>query len=146
MLFRRYVLKDLGGSAYVAVSIRIILAVIGIWTLMAVGGFDEKYLLTAGFVFGVFPLVIWQIVELLFKKVAGLVVPSMISQLPVSDLDGLTVWHEARLEEEDIENIPNMATADLVELLLNTRLPPERIYYRLDRPSYPLHATRATRG
>jgi hypothetical protein len=52
----------------------------------------------------------------------------MMSQLPVSDLDGLTVWHEARLEEEeDIENIPNMANADLVELLLNTRLPSERI-------------------
>jgi hypothetical protein len=127
MLFRRYVLKDLGGSAYVAVSIRIILAVIGIWILMAVGGLDEKYLLVAGFVFGVFPRVIWQIVASIFKKIAGMIVPSMISQLPISDLDGLTVWHEARLEEEDIENIPNMATADLVELLLNTRLPPERI-------------------
>ncbi len=52
--------------------------------------------------------------------------PTMVSDLPVSDLDGLTVWHEARLEE-DIENIPNMATSDLVELLLNTRLPAERI-------------------
>jgi hypothetical protein len=49
----------------------------------------------------------------------------MMSRLPLSDLDGLTVWHEARLEEEDIENIPNMANADLVELLLNTRLSPE---------------------
>ena len=127
MLFRRYVLKDLGGSAYVAVSIRIILAVIGTWILMVVGGLDEKYLLVAGFVFGVFPRVIWQIVASIFKKTAGIIVPSMISQLPLSDLDGLTVWHEARLEEEDIENIPNMATADLVELLLNTRLPPERI-------------------
>jgi MFS family permease len=127
MLFRRYVLEDLGGSAYVAVSIRIILAVIAIWVLMAVGGLDEKYLLVAGFVFGVFPRILWQIVGSIFKKIAGIIVPSMISQLPVSDLDGLTVWHEARLEEEDIENIPNMATADLVELLLNTRLPPERI-------------------
>jgi len=127
MLFRRYVLKDLGGSAYVAVSIRIILAVIGTWILMVVGGLDEKYLLVAGFVFGVFPRVIWQIVASIFKHTARIIVPSMISQLPLSDLDGLTVWHEARLEEEDIENIPNMATADLVELLLNTRLPPERI-------------------
>ena len=130
MLFRRYVLKDLRGSAYVAVSVRIILAVIGIWILMAVGdeiSLSHEQLLVAGFVFGVFPRVIWQVVESVFKKVGGLVVPSMISQLPVSDLDGLTVWHEARLEEEDIENIPNMATADLVELLLNTRLPPERI-------------------
>jgi len=127
MLFRRYVLKDLGGSAYVAVSIRIILAVIGIWVFMAVSGLENNSLLVAGFVFGVFPRVVWQIIGSMFKKIAGFVLPSMVSQLPVSDLDGLTVWHEARLEEEDIENIPNMATADLVELLLNTRLPPERI-------------------
>jgi hypothetical protein len=119
MLFRRYVLNDLGGTAYVAVSIRIILAVIGIWILMVVGpegGFSDTQLLVWGFVFGVFPRVIWQIIESLFKKMAGFVVPSMTSQFPVSDLDGLTVWHEARLQEEDIENIPNMADADLVHL------------------------------
>jgi len=127
LLFRRYVLRDLGGSAYVAVSIRIILAVIGIWVVAPISHLEDYQLLVAGFVFGVFPRVIWQIVSSVFKKVAGIVVPSMVSQLPVSDLDGLTVWHEARLEEEDIENIPNMATADLVELLLNTRFPPERI-------------------
>jgi hypothetical protein len=133
MLFRRYVLKDLGGSAYVAVSIRVILAVIGIWMLMAVGGLSKECLLVLGFVFGVFPRVIWQIVGQISKKIAGLIVPSMISQLPISDLDGLTVWHEARLEEEDIENIPNMATADIVELLLCTRLPPERIIDWIDQ-------------
>ena len=127
MLFRRYVLEDLGGSAYVAVSLRIILAVIGIWTFTAVSSANDHLLLLAGFVFGVFPRVLWQVVEQMFKKAAGLILPSMVSQLPISDLDGLTVWHEVRLEEEDIENIPNMASADIVELLLNTRLPPERI-------------------
>ncbi|MES1149346.1 MAG: hypothetical protein ABUL53_09195, partial [Bradyrhizobium guangdongense] len=115
------------GSAYVAVSLRIILAVIGIWTLTAVSSANEHLLLLAGFVFGVFPRVLWQVLGQMFKKAAGLILPSMVSQLPISDLDGLTVWHEVRLEEEDIENIPNMATADIVELLLNTRLPPERI-------------------
>ncbi|MBR0717504.1 hypothetical protein [Bradyrhizobium liaoningense] len=127
MLFRRYVLEDLGGSAYVAASLRIILAVIGIWTFTAVCTVNEHLVLLAGFVFGVFPRVLWQVVEQLFKMGAGIILPSMVSQLPISDLDGLTVWHEVRLEEEDIENIPNMATADIVELLLNTRLPPERI-------------------
>jgi hypothetical protein len=29
-----------------------------------------------------------------------------------------------RLEEEDIENVPNMATTDIVELFLTTRIPP----------------------
>ncbi|MBD3854089.1 MAG: hypothetical protein IFJ96_04850, partial [Acidobacteria bacterium] len=40
---------------------------------------------------------------------------------PLDDLDGLTVWHESRLEEEDIENVPSMASASLPDLLLNTR-------------------------
>ena len=136
MLFRRYVLRDLGGTAYVAVSMRIILAVIGIWTLMVIGkdsGISNTYLLVVAFIFGVFPRVIWQIIESLFKKAAGFAVPSMTSELPVSDLDGLTVWHEARLQEEDIENIPNMADADLVELFLNTRFPPERIIDWMDQ-------------
>lgn len=133
MLFRRYVMEDLGGSAYVAVSLRIILAVIGIWTFTAVSSANEHLLLLAGFVFGVFPRVLWQVVEQMFKKAAGLILPSMVSQLPISDLDGLTVWHEVRLEEEDIENVPSMATADIVELLLNTRLPPERIIDWVDQ-------------
>ncbi len=131
MLFRRYVLKDLRGSAYVAAAMRIILAVIGIWVLMAAQAgldiFTTDQLLVAGFVIGVFPLVVWQIVQAVFKRMSRIAVRSMVSELPIGELDGLTVWHEARLEEEDIENIPNMATADLVELLLNTRVPPERI-------------------
>ncbi|WP_433303434.1 hypothetical protein ACQP2F_11995 [Actinoplanes sp. CA-030573] len=132
MLFRRYVLKDLRGSAYTSVSMRIILAVIGVWVLMVVS--DKMHLLTegqlllAGFVVGVFPRVFWQIIESVFKRTFGkIALPSMRSDLPISDLDGITVWHEARLEEEDIENLSNMATADLVELMLNTRMPRERI-------------------
>lgn len=148
LLFRRYVLKDLRGSAYVTVSMRIILAMIAVWVLtFAVEDLDtvsSQQLLVLGFAIGVFPLVIWQIVGSIFKRVAGITLPSMRSNLPVSDLDGLTVWHEARLQEEDIENLPNMATADLVELLLNTRLSPERIidwvdqavlYTQLGRPA-----------
>lgn len=148
MLFRRYVLKDLRGSAYVTVSMRIILAMIAVWVLTVavedLGTDPDRQLLVLGFAIGVFPLVIWQIVESIFKRIAGITLPSMRSNLPVSDLDGLTVWHEARLQEEDIENLPNMATADLVELLLNTRLSPERIidwvdqavlYTQLGRPA-----------
>jgi hypothetical protein len=137
MLFRRYVLRDLRGSAYVAVSMRIVLAVIGTWVVMVaslrLGLATEAQLLVVGFAIGVFPRVAWQIIQAIFKKIAHFALPSMVSDLPVSDLDGLTVWHEARLEEEDIENIPNMATADLVELLINTRFPPDRIVDWVDQ-------------
>jgi hypothetical protein len=138
MLFRRYIRSDLGGSAYVAVSMRIVLAVIGTWVVMVAGlqlGLaTQGQLLVIGFVIGVFPQVAWQIIQAAFRKATNLTrVKSMESDLPLSDLDGLTVWHEARLEEEDIENIPNMATADLVELFINTRFPADRIIDWVDQ-------------
>jgi hypothetical protein len=138
MLFRRYVRNDLGGSAYVAVSMRIVLAVIGTWVVMVASlQLDlatKGQLLVIGFVIGVFPQVAWQIIQTAISKTISFIhLKSMESDLPLSDLDGLTVWHEARLEEEDIENIPNMATTDLVELFINTRFPPERIIDWVDQ-------------
>ncbi len=149
MLFRRYVLRDLRASAYVAVSVRIVLATIVTWVLvqiarvpggLALGSTDaiaapEATLLVTGFVIGVFPAVAWQYVQGLLKVItrAAVVVPSLSTQLPISDLDGLTVWHQTRLEEEDIENIPNMATANVVDLMLNTRVPPGRIIDWVDQ-------------
>jgi len=138
MLFRRYVRSDLGGSAYVAVSMRIVLAVIGTWVVMVaslqLGLATKGQLLVIGFVIGVFPQVAWQIIQTAFSKTINFIhLKSMESDLPLSDLDGLTVWHEARLAEEDIENIPNMATTDLVELFINTRFPPERIIDWVDQ-------------
>ena len=149
MLFRRYVRRDLRGSAYVGVSLRAILAVIGTWAAIpAVNLLSpetaasslagnainyERVLLALGFAIGVFPRVVWQVIQSTVKKILGIVLPSFQTQLPISDLDGLTVWHEARLEEEDIENVPNMATADLVDLMLNTRLPADRIIDWVDQ-------------
>lgn len=136
MLFRRYVLRDLRPSAYVAVSIRIILAVIGTWVILALepGQTKSMFLVTA-FAIGVFPPILWQFVQASFKRVtrAQILLPSLGSQLPISDLDGLTVWHEARLEEEGIENIPNMATADVVELLVQTRFSADQIIDWIDQ-------------
>lgn len=145
MLFRRYVLKDLRANAYMAVSLRIILAVIGTWAVLQAAtilnladqgdGGEHHALLVIGFVIGAFPPIAWQVIQAGFRVATGarFLVPSLSAEMPVSDLDGLTVWHQARLEEEDIENVPNMATADLVELMLNTRVPPDRIVDWVDQ-------------
>jgi hypothetical protein len=60
-------------------------------------------------------------------KIFRFALPSLQPEMALNCLDGLTVWHEARLEEEDIENVPNMATADIVSLLISTRFPADRI-------------------
>jgi hypothetical protein len=148
MLFRRYVRRDLRASAYVAVSLRVILAVIGTWVAVAaMSAMFHRFnmspitpeatnqLIVMGFIIGVFPRVAWQIIGAAAKTIGGsfLRVPSLQTELPLSDLDGLTVWHESRLEEEDIENVPNMATAELVDMFLNTRFPPDRIIDWVDQ-------------
>jgi uncharacterized membrane protein len=145
MIFRRYVLRDLRASAYVALSLRIILAVLATWVLehawyLTAGATSgdatsQRTLLIAAFVVGVFPQVAWQYLQSALKTLTGakFIVPSLDTQLPVSDLDGLTVWHKSRLEEEDIENIPNMATSNLVDFMLHTRVPANRMIDWVDQ-------------
>jgi hypothetical protein len=131
MLFRRYVRSDRRGSAYVAVVMRIVIALIGIWVITGFAkatpwGDDESKLLLVGFAVGVFPVVAWQITRNIMVKIFRFALPSLQPEMALNCLDGLTVWHEARLEEEDIENVPNMATADIVSLLISTRFPADR--------------------
>ena len=39
---------------------------------------------------------------------------------PLTELEGLNAWHETRLFEEKVENIHNLATASLSDLIINT--------------------------
>lgn len=146
MLFRRYVREDLRRSAYIAVSLRIILAVIGTWAAITairavwqvnsnstISQLQASYLPIVGFIIGFFPGVVWQCIQGATAKFGHFVLPSMQSRLPLSDLEGLTTWHESRLEEEDIENIPNMASADIVDLMISTRISPDRIVDWVDQ-------------
>jgi hypothetical protein len=137
MLFRRYVRSDLRGSAYVAVLIRTVLALIGVWVLASILpaalNLADWQMLVIAFVVGVFPLVAWQVIRSLAAKLFKFTLPTLEPTLGLSHLDGLTVWHESRLEEEDIENVANMATADIVDLMVNTRIPAGRIVDWVDQ-------------
>ncbi len=148
--------------------IRVILAVIAawmaaiVWAFMSMNDIDARSLLLAGvekqsretmgvlvlaFACGVFPRTIWDLIVAAAKSLPGVavVLPGLESGQPLSELDGVTIWHESRLEEEDVENIANMATADPLELFLQTRVPPERLM-RWDGRGDPAHAPRPRAG
>lgn len=137
MLFRRYVRGDLRGSAYVAVALRVVLAVVGIWVVEGAGRIagwtSEGQLLVIAFVVGVFPVVVWQVLSAVAGRLLNIVLPTLHSPEPLNTLDGLTIWHEARLEEEDVENVQNMATVDIVDLMINTRIPISRLIDWIDQ-------------
>jgi hypothetical protein len=142
MIIRRFVRRDLGPNAYNAISMRVLLAVIGIWVALRAFqllGSDvndaSAPVLVAAFAIGAFPVIVWQLVTATLKKFPPFqaALPSLTAAQPLSVIDGLTVWHETRLEEADVENVPNLATADIVDLLLNTKIPTHRLIDWVDQ-------------
>lgn len=138
MLFRRFVTNDLRAKAYIGVSMRIVLSILGSWILFMILSVQiidvsKETLALLAFIVGAFPTVLWRMARTAASKFTGQWLPSIDSPLPVRELDGLTVWHQARLEEEDIENTYNMANADIIELLLHTRIPADRAIDWIDQ-------------
>jgi hypothetical protein len=99
--------------------------------------FDENHpsVLVASFAIGAFPLVVWQLVTATLKKFPPFqaALPSLTASQPLDAIDGLSIWSQMRLEEEGIESVPNLATADLVDLMLNTKIPSHRLIDWVDQ-------------
>jgi hypothetical protein len=142
MVIRRFVRRDLGANAYNAISLRVILAVIGIWVAMRGfkvfdSTFDERspVALVASFAIGAFPLIVWQLVTSTVKKfpLFQAALPSLNASQPLDQIDGISIWHQTRFEEEDVESVPNLATVDIVDLLLSMRIPPHRLIDWIDQ-------------
>ena len=65
--------------------------------------------------------------------------PSLEADYPLSQLDGLNIWYEARLLEEGIEDMQNLVSANLVDVMLHSRVPVGRLVDWLDQAHLFLH-------
>jgi hypothetical protein len=117
-----------------------ILAVIGVYALEQITkAFGVELSATAlnsmAFAVGAFPMIVWEMLSGLAKRYSGIgfVLPSISRGIPLNELDGMTIWHETRLQDEDIENVVNFATADVIDLVLNIRFAPNRIIDWIDQ-------------
>lgn len=144
MLVRRFFQNDLKATAYMSATMRIIIVVLLVWVIDPIlpesVGQPERSAIA--FVIGVFPTIGWQALQSTVAVLLKRAVPSLESKDPLSDLDGMNVWYEARLVEEGVEDIQNLATADLGNVLLRTRIPPERLIDWVDQALLRLHARR----
>ena len=122
-LTRRYFRQDLKTAAYVSASVRLIVVTITVATVALAPVGPPARLDVLAFFIGVFPQIGVQVLKAGTGKLLSHAVPSMSARFPLSDLDGLSVWDQARLLEEGIEDVHALATANLVDLLLGTRVP-----------------------
>jgi hypothetical protein len=73
-------------------------------------------------------------------------VPSLSQPYPLNQIDGLTIWYEARLLEVGIEDMQSLATANFVDVMLHTRVPVGRLVDWVDQAHLYLHLDRIERG
>ena len=136
MLMRRYFQNDLKAAAYISVIVRIIsvtLIVLALDQVLPSDLVNSGSALAFAFFVGMFPNIGIQAIRVFISNRLRGLVPSLQSKYPLNELDGLDVWYEARLLEEGIEDMQNLSTANLVDLLLHTRVPLERLVDWVDQ-------------
>lgn len=136
MLMRRYFQNDLKAAAYISVVVRVIsvaLIVLALHQVLPADLVASRGALAFAFLIGMFPYIGIQAIRVFVSNRLRNLVPSLESRYPLSDLDGLDVWYEARLLEEGIEDMQNLSTANLIDLMLHTRVPLERLVDWVDQ-------------
>jgi hypothetical protein len=144
MLVRRYFQSDLRASAYASSVVRIFVVTIVVAVVYQLPGLQNnpRWEAVAAFVVGFFPIVGMQALQRLAATVLRTVVPSLSSPYPLDQIDGLNVWYEARLLEEGIEDMQNLTTTNLVDVLLHTHVPVGRLIDWIDQAHLYQHLDR----
>jgi hypothetical protein len=135
-LVRRYFQQDLKSRAYVGFVARIVFvsAVVvplhPVWVSFHQGASTE---LAAAFLLGFYPELGLRLLKqrvMTFVKRFG---SDDETHYPLHDLDGCNLWCQARLLEEGVEDMQNLVTANLVDLMVNTRMPVSRMLDWMDQ-------------
>jgi hypothetical protein len=132
-LVRRYFRDDLKTGAYISASVRIIIVTLVVATVGLLPSVSARQQAILAFFIGIFPQIGVQVLKAGLTKAFGGLVPTMRSDYPLSDLDGLSIWDQARLLEEGIEDMQNLVSANLVDVMLRSRVPITRLVDWVDQ-------------
>jgi hypothetical protein len=147
-LIRRFFQSDLRPSAYAAAIQRVVVVLI---TVVAVHQLlrpthQANVEAVVAFVVGIFPVVAFQALYRVAASALRAALPQLTPSYPLNQLDGLNIWYENRLVEEGIEDMENLATANMVDVILHTRVPVGRLVDWIDQAHLYLHLDRVERG
>lgn len=140
-LVRRFFQSDLRPSAYTSALVRIAVVLITVTVLHQVVTDTQppQVGVALAFVVGFFPLIGLEIINRVVARAFGVLVPQLVSDYPLNQLDGMNIWYEARFVEEGIEDMENLVTANFVDVILHTRVPVGRLVDWLDQALLCLH-------
>lgn len=132
-LVRRYFVVDLRNTAYVSAISRIVLVTLIVAALYSGKTNFSTTDLAVAFGLGFFPRAALAALQARTVRTVGRWLQGRRDERLLGELDGMDIWQESRLVELGIENMQQFATADLVEILLRSRTPTQRLVHWLDR-------------
>jgi hypothetical protein len=143
MLVRRFFQSDLRPAAYANALLRLIVVLIlvsALYQILPQGQLRAAAVIA--FAIGFFPLAGMQAIQRFVATALRVAVPSLSPPYPLNQIDGMSVWYEARLLEEGIEDMQSLATANFVDVILHTRVPVGRLVDWVDQAQLYLHLDR----
>ena len=145
MIYRRYVRADLTPKTYAYTAMRLLVTMVLVWAVSTLPQFPEgsvleSGLLTVAFVIGIFPESGLTLIQEYFTKITSKRFGQKNSEhLSLTNLEGINLYDQARLLEEGIDNIENLAHHNLMELIVRTRIPTQRLIDMFDQSILYLH-------
>jgi hypothetical protein len=136
-ILRSYLRGDLRPKAYSQITARILIVVV-LSSLVAITTFgDNTAVLAVAFFAGIVPDTVLQgIWEITRKHIPSV---HFDEEHPLTELEGIDLYDRTRLEQEGVTNVESLAHCDLVDLLLQTRIPPGRLVDWVDQAILYLH-------
>jgi hypothetical protein len=130
LIFRRYMAYDLTPNVYVFAASRFVQAwIIGSIVAVASGTFfhsagmgaeaNMATIFVLVFFIGFFPEQGMDWITAFSKRRMGQR-SGVVKETRLADIEGLSIWHQGRLQQEGIDNVQNLATVDIPSLLINT--------------------------
>jgi hypothetical protein len=146
LVWRRYTRSDLRPKAYSAITVRILTVLVVTWVIAAVAPDTSGYVLVLSFLIGIVPETVFVLLREWFARsrggAAAFALKALEERQPLQDLDGMDLYDRARLLDEGISNVQALSHHDLVDLLLETRVPAGRLVDWMDQSVLYLHCAR----
>lgn len=139
-VLRRYVRGDLKPKAYSSIAVRVFVVIIVAWVLDTL--YQGTTTLVISFLAGIFPETGLTLIQEWLR--GGLRRPGPSGALqhekhPLTNLDGIDLYDRARLLDEGVTNVESLAHHDLIDLMLETRIPVPRLVDWVDQAILYLH-------
>ena len=136
LIQRGYARGDLRPKTYTQITVRILMVTILAMVLeLLPGPNDSPYILVLAFAAGIVPeTALVGIQEYLNRSSAGAVFGRGIAEPnPLTNIEGIDLYDRARLLDEGVSNVEGLAHHDLIELMLQTRIPAPRLVDWIDQ-------------